>query len=45
MREKKPQKLLENSVDYETRTSERIISSTATYKPHLALISAQMPER
>ena len=29
----------------EIRISERYISSTATYKPHLAFISAQMPER
>ena len=33
------------NISIETKTSETCISSTATYKQHLALISAQMPER
>ena len=38
-------KLHMGNISNKTRTSERYISSTDTYKPHLALISAQMLER
>ena len=38
-------KLHMENISNKTRTSERYISSTNTYKPHLALISAKVLER